>query len=107
MAKLFLTIKKQYFDEISLGIKTEEFRIVKPYWEKRIINKEYSHIIFQNGYNRNSPKLKVEYLGYELKKITHEFFGNKETTIFALKLGKIWHKEEKMETVENRQLLSL
>lgn len=89
MAKLFMTIKKQYFNEILNGIKKEEYRLVKPHWVDKLVGKQYSHIIFQNGYSRNSPRLEAQYLGYEIRNIRHEFFGNEEVTVFALKLGTI------------------
>lgn len=89
MSKLFMTIKRQYFNEILAGTKKEEYRLVKPHWVKKLVGKEYSHIVFQNGYNRNSPRLEVQYLGYEIKNIRHEFFGNEDVCVFALKLGTI------------------
>lgn len=33
---LYLTLKKQWFDLIHSGIKTEEYRKIKPYWIKRL-----------------------------------------------------------------------
>jgi len=89
MAKLFMTIKKQYVIEILNGTKTEEYRLVKPHWVSKLVDKEYSHIIFQNGYSRNAPRLEAEYLGYEVRNIRHEFFGNEYVSVFALKLGTI------------------
>lgn len=89
MAKLFMTIKKQYFDEIKAGTKTEEYRLVKPHWVNKLVGKEYTHIIFQNGYSRNAPRIEAEYLGYEVKNIKHVFFGNEDVSVFALKLGTI------------------
>jgi len=89
MAKLFMTIKRQYFDEILSGKKKEEYRMVKSHWVDKLIGKEYTHIIFQNGYNRNAPRLEAEYMGYEIRNILHDFFGNDEVTVFALKLEKI------------------
>lgn len=87
MSKLYITIKKQYFDEILIGKKKEEFRLVKPYWLNKIVGKKYSHIIFQNGYRKNSRRLEAEYLGYEIRKIRHKYFGNKKVFVFVLKLG--------------------
>lgn len=87
MAKLFIIINKQYFDEILSGTKKEEYRIVKPHWVNKIAGKKYSHIIFQNGYRRDSQRLEAEYLGYEVRNIRHEFFGNDDVCVFALKLG--------------------
>jgi hypothetical protein len=92
MATLFLTVKKKYFDQILAGKKTEEYRIIKPYWVKKLVGKKYSHIIFQNGYSKKSPRLKAEYLGYEIRNIRHEFFGNEEVSVFVLKIGNITHE---------------
>lgn len=33
---LYLTLKKQWFDLISSGVKNEEYREIKPYWIKRL-----------------------------------------------------------------------
>lgn len=90
MAKLFIIIKGEYFNKILSETKKEEYRIVKPFWTKKIIGKEYTHIVFQAGYGKNSPRIEVEYLGYEKKKITHPHFGNLfEQECYVLKLGKV------------------
>lgn len=73
---LVLPIKQKWFDMILHGGKTEEYREIKPYWDKRIIkalgytaeeekkakqqlrNKEISkeiHICFRNGYGKHAP----------------------------------------------------
>ena len=88
MADLQLTIKKEYFDQIVSGEKTEEFRIIKPYWVKRLVNRNYDRVIIRNGYASNAPTISLEYLGYELKNITHPFFGDEQVSVFAIKLGK-------------------
>ncbi len=89
MNKLFIIIKKQYFDEILVGKKKEELRIVKPHWVNKLVGKKYSNVIFQNGYAKNAPRLEAEYLGYEIKNIKHDFFGNEEVSVFAIKLGQV------------------
>jgi ASC-1-like (ASCH) protein len=89
MNNLTLRIKKEYFNQILYGTKKFEYRIVKDYWTKRIVNKEYDTITFINGYKSNSPVMIVEYLGYDITTITHEFFGNTQVLVYALKLGKI------------------
>lgn len=33
---LTFNLKKQWFDKIKSGEKTHEYRVVKPYWEKRL-----------------------------------------------------------------------
>ena len=59
---LHLTLKKEYFDQIKGGEKTSEYRLYKPYWVKRLMNKDgtfrhYDLIHFRNGYNANAPKI--------------------------------------------------
>lgn len=38
MKTLYLTLKKQWYDMIERGEKLEEYREIKPYWEKRLID---------------------------------------------------------------------
>ena len=35
---LTFNLKREWFDKIKSGEKTHEYRVVKPYWEKRIIS---------------------------------------------------------------------
>jgi len=77
---LVLTLKKEWFDMILSGEKTEEYRIIKPYWEKRfenyfgkhidtdvsksrvawVWNKNKKTIIFRNGYGNDKPTFYAE-----------------------------------------------
>ena len=59
---LILPIKKKWFDMIVNGEKKEEYREIKPYWTMRFLNEfglnyqsEVRHIVFRNGYRKNSP----------------------------------------------------
>lgn len=63
---LVLPIKKQWFDKILSGEKTEEYREIKPYYTTRFanvclldINEHPTNnkvwIIFRNGYSSKSP----------------------------------------------------
>lgn len=46
---LHLVLKSQWFDLIDSGIKTEEYREIKPYWKKRLLNyKELSGYVDKN-----------------------------------------------------------
>lgn len=70
---LYLTLKKQYFDEIKAGKKTSEFRVYKESWIKRLTNpdgtfKHYDLILFQNGYHTNAPQMLVEFKGIKINK---------------------------------------
>ena len=82
---LTLTISKQWFDMIVDGEKTEEYREIKKYWASGLINKQsesgdvlfdefggycrvigkleyktYTHVIFINGYRKDSPRIEKE-----------------------------------------------
>lgn len=61
---LHLTLKKQWFDMIASGQKKEEYREIKPYWEKRlIIGTHFDAVSFRNGYSKDAPKMLVECKG--------------------------------------------
>jgi len=86
---LYLTLKKKWFDMIASGEKREEYREMKPYWHKRLCNKEYDVIHFRNGYNKDSPTMIVE-----LKEICHslgivEWGAPEAKPVYILRLGAI------------------
>ena len=89
MNTLHLTIKKQWFDMILSGMKTEEYREIKPYYNLRLIGKEYDTVVFRNGYASNAPQFTIE-----LKSITQstgkpEWGAEPNKKYFVLYLGKI------------------
>lgn len=84
---LHIVIKRKYFDQIVSGTKTQEFRLVKPYWVNKLVDKDYTHIIFQAGYRSDAPRYRCAYNGYDIINLRHEFFGDAEVTVFALNLG--------------------
>jgi len=63
MRILHLTLKKEYFDLIASGEKTEEYRERKPYWMSRLLGRTYDEIHFRNGYRPDSPFMRVECKG--------------------------------------------
>lgn len=87
MNTLKLTLYKRYFDEILSGIKTEEYRLIKPRIEK-MLEKEYRYVEFTNGYGHHRPKILVEYLGFYKKKITIDLFSD-QVEVIAIRLGRI------------------
>jgi hypothetical protein len=76
---LFLTIYKQWFNEILDGTKTIEYRQPSQRMTT-MLTKDYDIIIFQNGYSMKSPRLFVEYKGYSF---------NDETGLYEIRLGKV------------------
>ena len=92
---LRLTICKKWFDMIVTGAKKEEYREIKAYWAKRlttncecyydvaneyycgsIIYRPFTHVLFINGYSKNSPriekKIKEIYIGMPKKGLCPE-----------------------------------
>lgn len=61
MKPLFLTIKKEHFDAIKNGTKKQEYRDLTQYYYDRF-KRSPQTVIFQNGYNKNSPRIKVQIL---------------------------------------------
>ena len=57
---LYLTLKKQWFDMINDGIKTEEYREIKPYWVKRLEGRKYDIVEFRNGYQKDAQKMRFK-----------------------------------------------
>lgn len=89
MNTLHLTLKKQWFDMILSGAKTEEYREIKPYWTKRLLGKSYDNVCFRNGYASNAPQFTIE-----LKSITQsigkpEWGAVPNKKYFVLYIGKI------------------
>lgn len=90
---LTLVVSKQWFDMIAAGEKTEEYREIKKYWASRLINqqaesgevlfdefggyccvigkleyKPYTHVLFINGYRKDSPRIEKEIEGITIGK---------------------------------------
>lgn len=90
MSKILrISVKKEYFEQIKLGLKKEEYREIKPYWDKRI-NKDYDEVWIMLGYPSSQEKekiLKFKWKGYTKKIITHREFGNIPIEVYAIKLG--------------------
>ncbi len=75
---LHLTLHREYFDLIAAGKKKTELREEKLFWRSRLVGRDYSEIVFRNGYARNAPRMRVEFLGVR-----------KDAGRFAIRLGKI------------------
>lgn len=92
MKVLILNLKKEYFEQIKSGIKTEEYRLCTHYWTKRLEGKTFDKIVIKLGYPKNSEVEKImefPWKGYKKKKITHKHFGNDPVRIYAIKLTNI------------------
>lgn len=89
---LHLNLKREWFDMISQGKKKVEYREIKPYWTKRLFDKDYDTITFSNGYAKNRDQFVIEW------KETHEAFGTIDwgapigKVVYCLVLGEIISK---------------
>lgn len=54
MIILDLVLKGRWYDLIKSGKKKFEYREVKPYWDKRLFSKPYTHIRFRRGYTKET-----------------------------------------------------
>lgn len=89
MKTLTLNLKREYFEQIKSGIKTEEYRLCTPYWQKRLENKNYDKVIIKLGYPKNCEVEKImefPWRGYKKKKITHKYFGSTPVKVYAIKI---------------------
>lgn len=96
MKILKLTLKKKWFDLIKSGIKTEEYREIKQYWQTRLQTngyhrfefKKFNRVQFTNGYNKNSPQITVECLNILIGKGLPEWGAVEGQEYFIIKLGR-------------------
>ena len=69
----FMTISKDNLDDMRSGIKNVEYRDNSAYWNEKFfiadragnvsLKKNYTHLLFQNGYNPDSPRVLIELKG--------------------------------------------
>lgn len=91
---LHLTLKKKWFDMIASGEKKEEYREIKPYWQKRLrpfITDETTPkvIVFKNGYQKDAPMMKVELRGISTGLAKPEWSNNWQGYVYIIRLGNI------------------
>lgn len=87
---LRLSLDREFFEAIRDGSKTEEFRLTKDYWVKRLVGRDYDEIVLTLGYppaDDESRHLRRPYLGYVKKHIIHPKFGPDEVEVFAIKVN--------------------
>lgn len=87
MKTLTLNLKRAYFEKIRDGVKPFEFRLNKPYWRKRLIDREYDTVIFKCGYPSDMDVDKIihrQWKGYEMQTIQSELFGDDPVEVFAI-----------------------
>lgn len=81
---LHLPLKAKWYKMIESGVKTEEYREIKPYWTKRFIN-GCSHVKFSYGYTKRTMTFEV--VSITIGKGKPEW-GAPVEDVFKIKLGK-------------------
>ena len=87
MTDLVLPLKDIYFHQIKAGTKTEEFRLVTPYWRRRLEYRTYDRIVLTLGYPKRDDtarRLIRPWRGYRVTTITHPHFGPDPVQVFAI-----------------------
>ncbi len=85
--KLHLHVKTCYFEQIKAGTKTEEYRLLTPYWQKRLLGREYDAVVVYNAYKPGGEnRIVFPWRWYVVRTITHPHFGDKPVIVFAIKL---------------------
>jgi len=88
MKVLSLVLKGKWFRMIESGIKTEEYRNITNYWQKRLSKYTFDAVVFYHGYSKGRPEMT-----FRIESIIHGDFGKTEwgaescTRYFVIKLG--------------------
>jgi hypothetical protein len=105
MRILHLTLKKQWFDAILYGDKLEEYREIKPYWIKRLVErvdhelgfrelnatvvfKDFDIIRFKHGYAKDAVFFDIQCKGIRVGEGRSEWGAEPGKEYFVLKLEK-------------------
>lgn len=93
MKVLELHVKKKYFDQILSGEKTEEYRLMKSYWVKRLNGKIFDVVLITLGYPSKEQLCPENCIGFPFNGITtkviqHDEFGKNPVGVYAIKLQK-------------------
>lgn len=90
---LSLTVSKQWFDMIADGRKNEEYREIKPYWIKRLVNQDADSgfIGLDEHGTKNDIYGELEYIPYTYVRLFHGYAKNRpwiEKKIESITIGK-------------------
>lgn len=87
MIILYLTLKKKWFDMIASGEKTEEYREIKPYWNKRLFNRKINVVEFSNGYGNFVPKMMYHIIDVKIGTGNPSWGAEPNKLYYVIKLG--------------------
>jgi len=97
MRELHFTLKKEWFNKIASGEKKEEYREFKQHWVARLyddiqpeaykgklVPKEFDVVVFRNGYAKNAPTMRVEWIGTDFRPLYTSPLGTMDTIVIML-----------------------
>jgi hypothetical protein len=79
---LHLNLHREFFAAIASGKKRTEYRLAKPYWQRRLEGRSYDVVLFRNGYARSAPEMLVEFRGVRRE-------GRASQARYAIRLGRV------------------
>lgn len=82
---LHLVLKKQWYNLIESGVKTEEYREIKKYWWQRLTSKALKYVVFSYGYTQRKMTFEIEKIKIGTGKA--EWGAEPENEYFVIKLG--------------------
>jgi hypothetical protein len=86
---LTIPVKGEYFDQIAAGDKLYEYRLMTPYWVKRLKREPFSTVVLTRGYPKAGgvegvTRLTREWRYCAVRTITHPHFGPDPVNVFAI-----------------------
>ena len=110
MRKLYLTLTEKWFDMILSGEKPEEYRELKEYWAKRLVDapepniydpkgqevnfKQFDVVVFSNGYHKDRRQMTVDFKYTDIGPGQEKWGAEQGKSYFRLHLGKVLHTKE-------------
>ena len=91
MADLILPLKREFFDAIKNGSKSQEYRRANDYWQQRLEGHSFDRVILTLGYparDDHSKRLTRAWRGYRKETITHPFFGPDPVEVYVIDVSK-------------------
>src|ERR1700751_1168388 len=88
-AVLRLAVKRECFEAIKSGEKTEEYRLYNDYWRNRMSKGPFDKIVITLGYPKKGDTertLVFPWVGFDVKWINHKHFGTEDVQVYALYL---------------------
>lgn len=106
MKTLHLPLKKEWYDMIERGVKTEEYREIKPYWINRLLKwgdiwgsvediirlgsigmlifKDYRKVKFSYGYTKRTMTFRIKYI---MVGKGRKVWGAPDEDVFIINIG--------------------